>query len=75
VVDLVSRSRGDVCPTVILLAAFGALATWAGWSLADRLQLAGSDPATDAIVESELAGSAGLVMPGPAGEIPGSPPA
>ena len=58
-------------PTVILLAAFGALATWAGWSLADRLQLAGADPATDAIIESELGGSAGPIMPGPAGDIPG----
>ena len=28
-------------PTVILLAAMGAVATWAGWSLADRVHLAG----------------------------------
>ncbi|MEI6255159.1 MAG: hypothetical protein WCQ77_00790 [Planctomycetota bacterium] len=28
-------------PTVILLAALGCLATWAGWSLADSMQLAG----------------------------------
>jgi hypothetical protein len=60
-------------PTVILLAAFGALAAWAGGSLADRLQLAGSDPATDAIVESELQGLGGPIMPGPAGDIPGQP--
>jgi len=60
-------------PTVILLAALGALATWAGWSLADRLQLAGADPATDAIVESELVGLAGPIMPGPGGDIPGQP--
>ena len=30
-------------PTVILLAALGCLATWAGWSLADSLRLAGPE--------------------------------
>jgi hypothetical protein len=60
-------------PTVILLAALGGLATWAGWSLADRLQLAGSDPATDAIVESELGGLTGPIMPSAGGDIPGQP--
>ena len=31
-------------PTVILLAGLGCLATWAGWSLADSLRLAGAEP-------------------------------
>jgi hypothetical protein len=60
-------------PTVILLAALGALATWAGWSLADRLRLAGTDPATDAIIEADVRGFGGPIMPGPAGDIPGQP--
>ena len=41
-------------PTVILLAALGALATWAGWSLADRMHLAGggnSHPWTLSVAE------------------------
>jgi len=52
-------------PTVILLALLGALATWAGWSIADSLRLAGSDPAADAIIDASLSG--GLVIPGPDG--------
>ena len=39
---LLFRAAGAAfAPTVILLAALGALATWAGWSLADRMGLAG----------------------------------
>jgi len=41
---LLFRAAGAAfSPTVILLAALGAVATWAGWSLADRMQLAGGD--------------------------------
>jgi len=49
-------------PTVILLASLGALATWAGWSVADRMDLAAVDPAADAIMASELAN--GPIIPG-----------
>jgi len=52
-------------PTVILLAALGAVATWAGWSIADSLRLAGADPAADAIFDASLGG--GPVIPGPDG--------
>lgn len=44
-------------PTVILLAALGAMATWAGWSVADSLGLAGGMPvlrAADAPVPTAL---------------------
>lgn len=56
-------------PTVILLAAAGCLATWAGWSLADRLGLAVSDPTADLIAAAKSADV--LVLPGPAGGLPG----
>jgi hypothetical protein len=38
-------------PSVILLAALGALATWAGWSVADSLGLAGGAAATELAVQ------------------------
>ena len=57
-------------PTVILLAALGALATWAGWSVADSLQLAGARPIVDAVAASRTAD--GIVMPGPGGQLPAS---
>jgi hypothetical protein len=41
-------------PTVILLAALGGLATWAGWSVATQLGFAGVDAAADAIVAAQL---------------------
>ncbi|MEI6366122.1 MAG: hypothetical protein WCP23_03405 [Planctomycetota bacterium] len=68
------RAAGSAfAPTVILLAALGSLATWAGWSLADRMQLAGADAAANAIIESDLAGKlSGPIMPSPAGDLPGS---
>jgi hypothetical protein len=71
---LLFRAAGTAfAPTVILLAALGALATWAGWSLADRMRLAGNDPAADAIIESQRPGTAaGLVIPGPDGQLPGA---
>lgn len=41
---LLFRAAGAAfAPTVILLAALGSLATWAGWSLADQLRLAAVD--------------------------------
>lgn len=43
---LLFRAAGaSFSPTVILLAAMGALATWAGWSVADGLGLAGAPAA------------------------------
>ena len=64
------RAAGTAfAPTVILLALLGALATWAGWSIADSLKLAGGDAAADAILDAELAGGGGggLVIPAPGG--------
>jgi len=57
------RAAGTAfAPTVFLLAAFGSLATWAGWSLADRIGLAGAAAAvTDAVGPA-----GGLVLPAPA---------
>lgn len=52
-------------PTVILLALVGSLSTWAGWSIADSLRLAGADAAADAILDAELAGGSGLIIPAP----------
>jgi len=61
-------------PTVILLAALGALATWAGWSLADRMQLAGGD--RTAVMLAAAAGGPqtsndAIVFPTASGPIPG----
>jgi hypothetical protein len=64
------RAAGTAfAPTVILLALLGSLATWAGWSIADSLKLAGGDAAADAILDAELAGGGGggLVLPAPGG--------
>jgi len=68
------RAAGSAfAPTVILLAALGSLATWAGWSLADRVPLAGADAAANAIIEQDLAGTlSGPIMPSPTGDLPGS---
>jgi len=49
-------------PTVILLAALGCLATWAGWSLADRLHLAGAEPINATGVRSPVAPAGELVL-------------
>ncbi|MFM8380163.1 MAG: hypothetical protein ACKOB1_12655 [Planctomycetia bacterium] len=63
---LLFRAAGAAfAPTVILLALLGGLATWAGWSIADSLNLAGTDPAADAIRDAALA--SGPVLPGPDG--------
>jgi len=62
---LLFRAAGTAfAPTVILLALLGGLATWAGWSIADSLRLAGTDPAADAIRDAMLGGP---VLPGPDG--------
>ena len=50
-------------PTVILLAALGALATWGGWSAADSLGIRGFDPAADVIASAQGADLA-LTPPG-----------
>jgi hypothetical protein len=48
---LLFRAAGSAfSPTVILLAALGAIATWAGWSLADRLHLPGVAQAADGLI-------------------------
>lgn len=56
---LLFRAAGAAfSPTVVLLAALGAVATWAGWSACDQLGLAGSvDPA------GTLARGGALVLP------------
>jgi hypothetical protein len=56
---LLFRAAGAAfSPTVVLLAALGAVATWAGWSACDQLGLAGSvDPA------GTLARGGSLVLP------------
>ena len=56
-------------PTIVFLAALGSVATWAGWSLADRLGLEHAS----ATVASAAAGD-GLALPnGTAGSTAGSP--
>ncbi|MGB8851959.1 MAG: hypothetical protein WCC69_00145 [Pirellulales bacterium] len=65
------RAAGSAfSPTVILLAALGALATWAGWSVADQLGLRAVDPAADVIAAAKLGD--GLVLP-PADGLAGGP--
>jgi len=70
------RAAGTAfAPTVFLLAALGCLATWAGWSLADRLQLPGVDLAADLVANAAVAGQAGadgLILPSASGIVPGS---
>ena len=66
------RAAGTAfAPTVIVLALLGSLATWAGWSIADSLKLAGADAAADAILDAELAGGGGggLVIPAAGGGV------
>jgi hypothetical protein len=60
---LLFRAAGAAfSPTVILLAAAGAVATWAGWSMADRLGLVGVDRAADVIAAAKAADE--LLLPG-----------
>lgn len=51
---LVRAAGAAFAPAVILLAAFGALAVWAGWSIADQLGIPGPAPAavSDQLVPS-----------------------
>ena len=66
---LLFRAAGAAfSPTVVLLAALGAVATWAGWSACDQLGLAGSvDPA------GTLARDGSLVLPPATGPVPSQP--
>ena len=65
------RAAGSAfSPTVILLAALGALATWAGWSVADQFGLRAVDPTADVIAAAKLGD--GLVLP-PADGMAGGP--
>lgn len=51
---LLFRAAGAAfAPTVILLAALGAVATWAGWSAADKFGLRGVDRAADIIAAAK----------------------
>jgi hypothetical protein len=59
-------------PTVILLAALGAAAVWAGWSAADQAGLIVPDPVAAAVAAA--AGSDGLALTGPDGMLPGVDP-
>jgi hypothetical protein len=60
---LIRAAGAAFSPTVILLAALGALATWGGWSAADQIGLVGHDPAADAIAAAK-AGEIALPLPG-----------
>jgi hypothetical protein len=69
---LLFRAAGAAfAPTVILLAALGALATWAGWSLADRMQLAGLDQTGSVIAAVQQPTGEGLAFPASSGPLPG----
>ena len=64
--SLLFRAAGQAfAPTVVILAALGALATWAGWSVADQLGLAVNDRAADVIAAARLADQ--LTLPPPEG--------
>ena len=73
------RAAGSAfAPTVILLATLGSLATWSGWSLADRMQLAdvrGANDAAGAIIDSDLVlepmkdPAGGLILPSATGDL------
>jgi hypothetical protein len=55
-------------PTVILLAALGAAAVWAGWSAADRFGLA--VPSADQLAAAAAVQGGGLALPSPADGLP-----
>jgi hypothetical protein len=62
---LLFRAAGQAfAPTVVILAAVGGLATWAGWSVADQLGLAGTDRAADVIAAARLDDQLTLPLPG-----------
>jgi hypothetical protein len=65
------RAAGTAfAPTVVLLAALGCLATWGGWSLADRLQIAGVDPVADLIADAAPVAGNELILPSTTGGLP-----
>jgi len=65
---IVFRAAGAAfSPTVILLAALGAAAVWAGWSAADRMGLAAPGPQA-LVTAANLGGD--LALPTPAGGLP-----
>ncbi|MBM4022013.1 MAG: hypothetical protein FJ284_07210, partial [Planctomycetes bacterium] len=65
---IVFRAAGAAfSPTVILLAALGSAAVWAGWSAADRMGLAA--PAAEGVLAAAT-GSGDLALPTPAGVLP-----
>jgi hypothetical protein len=67
---LLFRAAGSAfSPTVILLAALGAVATWAGWSAANQLGLVGGDGFAD--LGAALDG--GLVLPDASGSTSPAP--
>jgi len=61
-------------PSVILLAALGAVAIWAGWSAANQLGLAGADAVGETLAAAARDGG-GLTLPLPAGGLAGGSPA
>lgn len=66
---LLFRAAGSAfAPTVILLAMLGAVATWAGWTAADKLGLAGASGFADVAT----AAGGGIVLPA-AGETVATP--
>jgi hypothetical protein len=65
---LLFRAAGAAfSPTVILLAALGAAAVWAGWSAADRLGL--EVPATEPVAVAPPATDTGLALATPEGRL------
>jgi len=66
---LLFRAAGQAfAPTVIILALLGALATWAGWSVADQLGLAGIDRTADVAAATRLDDQ--ITLPLPEGRLP-----
>ena len=67
---LLFRAAGAAfSPTVILLAALGALATWAGWSMADRLGIPDGHALAGAVDPAVPADQAPALAPTPAPEL------
>jgi hypothetical protein len=65
---IVFRAAGAAfAPTVILLAALGAAAVWAGWSAADRFGLV--VPSAEQVAAAAAVRGGGLALPSPAGTI------
>jgi hypothetical protein len=70
---IVFRAAGAAfSPTVILLAALGAAAVWAGWSAADSLGLV--VPSSEQVAAAAAVRSGGLALPSPAGGLAAADP-